>query len=94
MLEKVASTIQILGAALPLALYHPASLQTGPSKVEPVPREFKLWREEDRYTVKYDVNFLLRPTLDLKTNHRRVIYRSSSSYNHNSHLSQILNDAY
>ena len=93
-LEKVASTIWINGAAIPLALLPPPSFKTGSPLAEPVPSEFKLWREGVGYTAKYDINYLLRPTFDLKKNHRIVIYRSSSSGIHNSHLSQILSDAY
>ena len=93
-LVKVASAIQIFGAVLSLALIPPPSHQTGSPRVEPVLREFKLRREEVGYTVNYDANYLLRPTLNLKKIQRIVIYRSSSSYNHNSHLSQILNDAH
>ena len=77
-----------------MALLPPPSFQTGSALAEPVPSEFKLWREGVRYTVKYDINLLLRPTFDLKKNHRIVIYRSSSSGNPNSHLSQILIDAH
>ena len=93
-LEKVASTIWIYGAALLLALLPPTSFKTGSSQVEPVSSEFKLWREGVRYTVEYDINYLLMPTLNLKKNHRIVICWSSSSDNHNSHLSQILNDTH
>ena len=77
-----------------MALLPPPSFQTCSPLTEPVASEFKLWREGVRYTAKYDINYLLRPTLDLKKNHRIVIYRSSSSGNPNSHLSQILIDAH
>ena len=61
------------GAVLSWALIPPPSYQTGSRQLEPVLREFKLWREEFGYTVNYDANFLLRPTLNLKKIQRIVI---------------------
>ena len=43
---------------MPLALLPTPSLKTGSTRAEPEPREFKLWREEVGYTLKYGIDYV------------------------------------